>query len=508
MLIPLRHENMEGRRWPVISIALVLLNLGIFLATRGQIDTENPLRPEVRAHILLLAATHPELSQPPNIEELVTQYKIKHPDIWKEAQSQTRDVADAWDARMRMIEDPATLQREMDSLAEQWAAFEKSGFLEKYAFVPAHPSAISYVTANFLHGSWLHLIGNMWFLWLAGAILEDTWGRIIYPLFYLTAGVAALQFHAWLHHGSTVPTLGASGAVAALMGAFLIRFPKTKIEVALVFGLRSISNLALGKGIRFKAASYWLLPMWLVMEIFSGATSGQYSGVAHWAHVGGFIFGAVVALSLRYSGLEHQANAAIEAKVTWTADPALVQATEQMERGKLDEALASLEGYVATKPDSLEAYTLLPQIYWRKNDVPRYYTSIIKLCQLHLKALDHDAAWQDYQEYKNAGGDRMPAATWLELCRLAEGQQKYELAVTEYEHLAKTYPAERPSLLALLSAGRLTLKQLNRPSDALVYYKAAKASRVPHADWDSNIQAGIQAAEKDTSASYAPTTKP
>jgi len=118
------------------------------------------------------------------------------------------------------------------------------------------PKPIAYLTANFLQGGWLHLIGNMWFLWLAGAILEDTWGRVIYPIIYLVAGAAALQFHAWLNPGSLAPTLGASGAVAALMGAFLVRFPKTKIEVALVLGLRSLSNLALGRGIRFKAAAY------------------------------------------------------------------------------------------------------------------------------------------------------------------------------------------------------------------------------------------------------------
>jgi tetratricopeptide (TPR) repeat protein len=291
------------------------------------------------------------------------------------------------------------------------------------------------------------------------------------------------------------------------MGAFLIRFPKTKIEVAVALGLRSLSNLALGKGIRFKAASYWLLPMWLLMEIFSGALFGQYSGVAHWAHVGGFIFGAVVALGLRYSGLEHKANAAIEAKVTWTADPALVQATEQMEHGKLDEGIASLQGYVATKPDSVEAYTLLAQICWRKNDFPNYYSSIIKLCQLHLKTQDREAAWQDFQEYANAGGDRMPAATWLELGRIAEGQQHFERAMTEYEHLAQAYPNERQSVLALLSAGRLALKQLNRPSDALLYYKAAQASKVPHVDWESNIQAGIQAAEKAAGDSCVPAIK-
>jgi tetratricopeptide (TPR) repeat protein len=91
------------------------------------------------------------------------------------------------------------------------------------------------------------------------------------------------------------------------------------------------------------------------------------------------------------------------------------------------------------------------------------------------------------------------------LGRIAEGHQNYERAVSEYEQLAKSYPSERPALLALLSAGRLALKQLNRPSDALLYYKAAKASKVPHLDWESNIEAGIQAAERATALSYAPT---
>jgi hypothetical protein len=214
-----------------------------------------------------------------------------------------------------------------------------------------------------------------------------------------------------------------------------------------------------------------------------------------------------VALGLRYSGLEHKANAAIEAKVTWTADPGLLKATELMEHGKVDEAVTALQGFLATKPESLEGCTLLSQIYWRKSDIPNYHTSMIKLCQLHLKAQDFEAAWQDYHEYANSGGDRLPAATWLDLCRAAEGQQNFERAVSEYERLAKAYPNDRQSILALLSAGRLSLKQLNRPSDALVYYKAAKASRVPHADWESNIQAGIEAAEKAAGASLAPTAK-
>jgi len=158
---------------------------------------------------------------------------------------------------------------------------------------------------------------------------------------------------------------------------------------------------------------------------------------------------------------------------------------------------------VAVKPDAADAYFLLQQLYWRKNDVAKHHEVSIKLCQLHLKAQDAEAAWQDYQEYLNAGGNRMPAATWLELCRLAEGQQNFERAAAEYEHLAETYPAERPCILALLSAGRLCLKKLNRPADALRYYKAASASAAPHLDWQANIEAGIRDAEKALGLPYA-----
>jgi len=205
MLIPLRHENMEGRRWPVVSIALVLINLVAFLATHGQIEDQNPRNGEVRAHILLLAAMHPELTMPPAVQEFVSNFQQQHPGTWKEAQSANRDVADAWDARIRLMEDQAALQQEMDSLAEQFSSAQRTSVLEQYAFTPAHPKPIAYLTANFLHGGWLHLIGNMWFLWLAGAILEDTWGRIIYPIIYLAAGAAALQFHAWLTRAVSLP---------------------------------------------------------------------------------------------------------------------------------------------------------------------------------------------------------------------------------------------------------------------------------------------------------------
>ncbi len=499
MLIPLRHENMEGRRWPIVTFALIALNLLIFLGTHWKIEEQEHERLEVRMHVIVLAATHPELKMPENVEKFVNGVQSKTPDsAWKQLASSKRMPEDAWDAQIRGVDDPEQLQVEMDTLATRFTEVQKTSILDNYAFVPAQVKPISYLTSMFLHAGWLHLIGNMWFLWLAGFILEDRWGRAIYPIFYLLAGVVASLVHALFNPESIAPALGASGAVAALMGGFLVRFPKLKIEMLwymLIFR------------IRFKAPAYWLLPLWLFMEIFYGSLFGQTSGVAHWAHVGGFIFGTLGALVIARTGLEHKANAVIEDKIGWSADPAVVQGTDLMEKGKFDEGIAVLQRYLAAKPDAIDAQSVLRQLYWRQKNIPAYLEASVKVCQLHLKAQDGEAAWLDYQEYTNAGGDRMPPATWLELCRVVEGQQNYERAVSEYEHLAKAYPTERQSVLALLSAGRIALKQLNRPSDALVYYKAAKACKVPHLDWESNIQAGIEAAEKAAATSFAPTVK-
>ncbi|HYT18920.1 MAG TPA: hypothetical protein VEW05_01690 [Candidatus Polarisedimenticolia bacterium] len=121
-----------------------------------------------------------------------------------------------------------------------------------------------------------------------------------------------------------------------------------------------------------------------------------------------------------------------------------------------------------------------------------------------IRGVEDPRQLQSEMEYSNAGGDRMPAGTWLELCRIVEGQENYERAMSEYERLARAYPTERQSLLALLSAGRLALKQLNRPADALRYYRTAKVSTVPHLDWEANIQTGIQAAEKAAGVSISP----
>jgi membrane associated rhomboid family serine protease len=494
MLLPIKHENMSARRWPLVTLALIAINTVVFLFTTGAIDNEAPQLGEVKSHILILAALHPELKLQTQSQQLVDGFKESHPADWKRVQDPYRDILNAYDAKIKMMEDTSKLQAEMDSLNDQFVKLSAVSITQQYAFVPANPAPISYLTANFLHGGWLHLIGNMWFLWLAGFVLEDVWGRWLYSVFYLIAGAAALQLYAWSNPGSITPTLGASGAVAALMGAFLVRFPKMKIEMAWIFFFKLY---------RFKAAAYWLLPLWLGSEIFYGSLFGSTSGVAHWAHVGGFIFGAVAALAIQHSGIEQKANQAIEEKLSWNTDPELEQASSMMEHGQLTEALPLLTSYVVAKPNSLDAWTMLRQLHQRQNNTKEYLDAIVKTCALHLKAHEIEAAFQDYADFIDSGGSKVPAAVWLELCKGAEEMQDFERAFAEYQQLAQSYPADRQALTAQLSAARLCLKRLNRPQDALAIYQSAAASPIPHLDWEQHIQSGIKEAKTAMSAGTA-----
>jgi len=485
MLIPIRHDNMSARRWPVVTLALIVINTVAFIATHDALTRQAPEVGSVKVHILILAATHPELTIAPDARPLVNGVKDHNPSEWGMFQDPSRKVFDDWDDHIRQVEEPDQLQQEMDSLCDQYGKLKAASVAEQYAFVPAHPRAIAYLTANFLHGGWLHLIGNMWFLWLAGFVLEDAWGRWVYSIFYLVAGAAALQFHAWANPGSGIPTLGASGAVAALMGAFLVSFPKMKIELMWIFMFRRYT---------LKVPAYTLLPFWLLLEVLYGTLLGQASGTAHWAHVGGFLFGVLAACGMRYSGLERKMSQAIEEKVSWQADAEIIKASDLVQVGQLDEALPILKEYLARKPDSVDACSLLREIHFRKNDIPLYLAYTERLCRLHLASRQPQAAWQDYGEFLQHGGEKMPAQMWLELCRVPEEEGSFERALREYELLAEAYPKERQSLLARLAGARIYLKQLNRPQDAMILYEQVAKSPIPHLDLEANLQTGIREA--------------
>jgi len=498
MLLPIGHENMQARRWPVITIGLIVLNVVVFLLTNARINRESPELAETRTHIIMLAAMHPELELPPAAHRLAEQVQKKHPGVWNYAKDFNRPPEDAWDVRMRLVEDPVKLQAEMDELCARYTELQSNSLLERYAFVPAHPTPYSYITANFLHGGWLHIIGNMWFLWLAGIVLEDVWGRWLYLAVYMVSGVFALQVHAWCNPESNAACLGASGAVAALMGAFLVRFPKVRIEMlwAWFFFLRVR---------RFSVAAYWLLPLWLLMEIFYGTVFGSASGVAHMAHVGGFLFGMAAAAGIRYSGLEHLVNKGIEDEVDPTHEAELDGIHDlAFNADRMDDALVELQRFVAANPNSERAVAMQQEIFWRKKDMPNYAEVTQKLCELHLAQGEVERALRDYEDLANAGGGLLPAKLWFKLCQALETKQDFERALGEYQEIAYAYPEDRQSLMALMAGARVALSKVNRPQQAIMMYQAAAESTVPHLDLDATIQLGMRDARKAMETSREP----
>jgi hypothetical protein len=183
-----------------------------------------------------------------------------------------------------------------------------SSFVSAYALVPAHvaagfegraalvPALATLLTSMFMHGGWLHLIGNMWYLWIFGDNVEDRLGHAGYLLFYLVAGLASGLLHAALQPASRVPTVGASGAIAGVLGAYVVLYPRARVitlfPIIFFFPVVPI-------------AAIYYLGFWFILQLFSGALSlayGASGGIAWWGHIGGFAFGLLVGALARAQG--------------------------------------------------------------------------------------------------------------------------------------------------------------------------------------------------------------
>jgi len=158
-------------------------------------------------------------------------------------------------------------------------------FFYFYGFVPKHFFDIGLITSMFLHADILHLLGNMFFLWFFGDNVEDRFSRLGYIVFYLSCGLTASVLHMVFNFNSPIPAIGASGAISGVMGAYLVFYPKAKMSVLFIYRI-----------VRVNASLY--LVMWFIFQLTCALTtfaSDSATGIAWFAHIGGFVFGALVA---------------------------------------------------------------------------------------------------------------------------------------------------------------------------------------------------------------------
>jgi membrane associated rhomboid family serine protease len=148
------------------------------------------------------------------------------------------------------------------------------------------PPLLSIFTSMFLHGSWLHLLGNMWFLWIFGNNIEEAMGKARYLIFYLACGFLASWSHILSDINSVIPSIGASGAIGGVLGAYIMLYPRARVWTLIFLGIFS--------RLMYVPAGF-LLGYWFLIQLFSGSmTQGQGGGVAFWAHIGGFLAGVIL----------------------------------------------------------------------------------------------------------------------------------------------------------------------------------------------------------------------
>jgi len=266
-MIPLR-DMLPSRRFPIVTVSLIILNLLVFLF-QGYLGTQAPYRSDWTRERAEWAAA--QLEEPP--------------------------IFDPYYAY-------ATGQRILATMPNLYEIERNEWFQTQYALIPAElvsgrdlpptipiPIWLTLITSIFLHGGILHLLGSMLYLWIFGDNVEEAMGRARFLGFYVLCGLAAALAQIAIDPGSSIPMIGASGAIAGVLAAYFMLFPRARVLtlIPLFFFLRLVAVPAV-----------FLLGFWFLWQVISGVGSlGSSSGVAFFAHIGGFIAGLFLVFPFR-----------------------------------------------------------------------------------------------------------------------------------------------------------------------------------------------------------------
>jgi len=471
ILLPYQHDRMSVKRLPWVSIVIVALNLLAFAFTHSAaLDTQ---RREEKAlePVFMYWAGNPFVKFTPAFD-------ARYP----------RPVSNIRRVASKALEPPAPdilaqQQAEFETLIAEAVAVADSGPFARWGFVPSRPSALSLVTCQFLHAGWLHLLGNLFFLLLTAPFVENIWGRIVFPLFYLAGGAAAAWTQALFFPGGVVPLVGASGAIAAVMGAFLVCLGGTQIRF---FWAWIIIGVRWGT---FPAPAWLMLPLWLVVQLMYANVSGGESGVAYWAHVGGFVFGAAVAGVFRVTGLDARyLRPAVAEKASAYGDSRIDRGLALREEGNLPEAMAQFAAVLATSPGNVDARDGAFATAMLMNDAAEATRHAAAALEGRLKSGHTAAAIERYDELlRRVPKVALPARLLYALTVQQEKAFGAEAALSTCARLVAEHPGDLFALKGLLHCTKSCLVE-GRRDDAQRLLLTARAHPLAVGDWVMQIE--------------------
>ena len=346
-IFPIGSE--EGvRRLPYITIGLIAINTIIWLVTNAVAIGQSRKIEEINGALFQIETRYfyEVQQQDPNI-------------LMVEDYDQLHEAFQANEFIPVDSEDHAQWQY----LYEQYKRLKAQSVFNQLGFTPKEFNFLKIFSAMFVHANFFHLLFNMLFLWLAGCNIEDDWSWKVFLGLYIISGIVATLFHAMAHPQSSMPLIGASGAIAGIMGAFMIRHYKTKIRFAYFIWIifrPFIGTFAVYAGIA--------LPFWFLQQILGASWSVGEAGTAYWAHIGGFIFGGIIGASLRVFGIEKKY---IEPMVEDSFEKLKLSAKMKEVYQKLDAgdntgAMPLLLALLKEEPENHDVPLMLARIYFEK----------------------------------------------------------------------------------------------------------------------------------------------
>jgi len=425
-LIPIGSE--EGvRRLPYLTIGLITANVIIFIITN--------------------AVHHHQLDEIYDIKwkmsKIISQYQHRPSET-----SLFLFTEDDFDELNDMIVNQKIIPhhsenfRKWQDLYSELKEKMRSTVFRQLGLTPREFNILKIFSSMFVHGGIFHLVFNMLFLWMVGCNIEDDWSWKVFLGFYVISGIAAALMHVAMFPQSNLPLIGASGAIAGIMGAFMIRHYKTKIRFAWFIWV-FITRPFLGT---FSVYAGIALPIWFLLEISCAGKSVEAGGTAHWAHIGGFVFGALVGSSMRFLGIEKKYVAPMveDSFEKLKLSSRMKEANRMLEAGDTAGAMLLLLQVINEEPYNADAPLTIARIYYEKGHLDDATVMYNKAIEAILRKQDKNLLQATIEEMKEKDIiHRLTEKNLYSCAAFCEGITDYEKALELFGLYIKLFPDGR-----------------------------------------------------------------
>jgi len=399
-LIPIGHEQDTVRRLPWVTFSILAICFIVHIFVSIQVRDASSQLEERAQELLNYYISHPYLEFDPEIKkQLFGGVEDERIDSLLSIYSQSVSRP-----RRSVLEKE---QEQFNQIGQTFITALDSLPYRKWGFIPADKSFLALVTYMFIHGGWLHLLGNLLFLYMTGPFIEDLWGRPAFASFYIIVGMLSALLYAQHYPNFSGPLIGASGAIAGVMGAFLIKYWKIRINF-----FYFIFPFFRGT---FQAPAWLMLPLWLGLEIFNAGIMDSIStqgggGVAHWAHVWGFVLGMAVAFGMSTFKIEEKyIHPKIETKIQDedAGFDIVNQAIRMKNLGMVNEAYILLLDEARHNPTRREVVEALWQMGKEVGEIEATNGIFVKMIEREIRHDQLDEALRHFYELK----ERIPDAS-------------------------------------------------------------------------------------------------